>query len=249
MLAPPNEKRAVGRHRRVRHAGRRLALLVIIMISVAAPATAVLGAGWLRQPPPRGTATGVADTDAYRRAALDRASRSTTRTAPAAASPSASTAVRSASASPSTALHTSPAAGGAVIASPASSSASRYERAVAAAINKARAQAGCGPLRYDSRLAAAARSHSADMAKRGYFDHNTPSGVTPWARDKAEGYTQPSAENIAAGQTTPSAAVSAWMHSSGHRHNILNCSSHATGVGFYRGGSYGYYWTQEFGYQ
>ena len=37
------------------------------------------------------------------------------------------------------------------------------------------------------------------------------------------------------------------MKSTGHRANILNCSSRAIGVGIGRGGSYGTYWTQDFG--
>ena len=38
--------------------------------------------------------------------------------------------------------------------------------------------------------------------------------------------------------------MTGWMNSSGHRANIVNCSSAAIG----KGGSYGTYWTQDFGY-
>jgi len=111
--------------------------------------------------------------------------------------------------------------------------------------NRERAKAGCAPLHADSRLAAAAQGHSADMAARGYFAHVTPEGRTPWDRARAAGYANPSAENIAMGYRTPAEVVAGWMTSPGHRQNILNCSSHALGVGF---DARGYYWTQLFGY-
>jgi uncharacterized protein YkwD len=111
--------------------------------------------------------------------------------------------------------------------------------------NAERAEAGCGPLHADSRLAAAAQGHSADMASRGYFAHVAPEGETPWDRARKAGYDTPSAENIAMGYRTAADVVAAWMRSQDHRQNILNCSSHALGVGF---DPRGYYWTQLFGY-
>jgi uncharacterized protein YkwD len=123
-----------------------------------------------------------------------------------------------------------------------------FERQVLDLVNQQRASNGCGALRDDSKLTLAAREHSADMANQGYFDHNSPNGATPWDRIKAAGYADPSAENIAAGQATPADVMNAWMNSEGHRANILNCSSKAIGIGFWRGGSYGTYWTQDFGY-
>jgi len=50
-------------------------------------------------------------------------------------------------------------------------------------------------------------------------------------------------ENIAKGQTTPQAVMTAWMNSSGHRANILNASFTQIGVGYVASGNY---WTQEF---
>ena len=114
-------------------------------------------------------------------------------------------------------------------------------------VNLARATAGCGALRVDSRLTTAARLHSEDMALRNYFSHTSLDGRSPWDRLEAQGYTAGSGENIAAGQSTPAAVMDAWMKSTGHRANILNCSSRAIGVGIGRGGSYGTYWTQDFG--
>lgn len=50
-------------------------------------------------------------------------------------------------------------------------------------------------------------------------------------------------ENIAYGQRTPSAVVTGWMNSSGHRANILNASFTQIGVGY---SSNGNHWTQLF---
>jgi len=111
--------------------------------------------------------------------------------------------------------------------------------------NLERATAGCAALHVDQRLTAAAQGHSADMATRNYFAHDTPEGKTPWDRAKAAGYADPSAENIAMGYRTPADVVTGWMNSPGHRANILNCASHAIGIGY---DQRGFYWTQLFGF-
>ena len=51
-------------------------------------------------------------------------------------------------------------------------------------------------------------------------------------------------ENVAWNQQTPAAVMDAWMNSSGHRANILNCSFTEIGVGV--ASSNGPYWTQVF---
>ncbi len=114
-------------------------------------------------------------------------------------------------------------------------------------VNAERAKAGCPALRVDSRLARAATDHSRDMAANGFFDHVSPRGSTPTSRAAAAGYPGAAGENIAAGYASPDAVVQAWMASSGHRANILNCNYVATGVGSATGGYYGIYWTQNFG--
>lgn len=132
-------------------------------------------------------------------------------------------------------------------ATPDSPGPTRYEAEVVALTNDQRAAHGCPALRDDPRLRAAAIAHSADMRVQDYFAHDTPDGVTPWARIGAQGYSDPSAENIAMGQPTPQAVVEAWMNSAGHRANILNCASKAIGVGVQFGPN-GPWWTQDFGY-
>jgi uncharacterized protein YkwD len=114
--------------------------------------------------------------------------------------------------------------------------------------NAQRAQHGCSALRIDSRLRTAARAHSKDMRVKGYFEHNSPDGKTPWDRIKAAGYSQPGAENIAMGYATAKAVIDGWMNSPGHRANILNCKLKAVGIGV-EYGSGGPWWTQDFGFQ
>jgi uncharacterized protein YkwD len=86
------------------------------------------------------------------------------------------------------------------------------------------------------------------MATGGYFSHDSRDGRTPFQRIAAAGYTfSIAAENIAAGQRTPQDVTAGWMNSPGHRANILNCSLVHIGVGYAVGGTYGTYWTQDFG--
>lgn len=115
--------------------------------------------------------------------------------------------------------------------------------AVVELTNAERAKAGCQPLTVDERLTAAARLHSQDMVAQGYFDHTSLDGRSPWDRAKAQGYPNPSGENIAAGQPDAEAVVQAWMDSPGHRENILNCDFREIGVG-----EVDHVWTQLFGW-
>ncbi|GAA4300178.1 hypothetical protein GCM10023178_05100 [Actinomadura luteofluorescens] len=113
--------------------------------------------------------------------------------------------------------------------------------------NAERAKNGCGALTVDSQLQAAAQGHSDDMVARNFFDHTNPSGKNPGDRITAAGYRWSTyGENIAYGQRTPAAVMSAWMNSSGHRANILNCRFKNIGVGVtLKSGTP--YWTQNFG--
>ena len=128
----------------------------------------------------------------------------------------------------------------------AGSSAPGLEGEVLALVNTFRASAGCAALVHDEGLATVARAHSADMRDRGYFDHTNPDGLDPFDRAEAAGQTNARAENIAAGQPDPAAVMDAWMNSSGHRANILNCELRTLGTGVAEG-SGGPYWTQLFG--
>lgn len=130
---------------------------------------------------------------------------------------------------------------------PATSGLEPYEQQVVDLVNDERAAAGCGPLTVDSRLVAAARAHSADMAARNYFDHTTPEGVTFAQRITQAGFAWSSAaENIAAGYRDPQSVMDGWMRSDGHRRNILNCRLTHIGVGLAYDANNRPYWTQDF---
>lgn len=100
-------------------------------------------------------------------------------------------------------------------------------------INAARSRAGCPALQWDAAAAAAAQSHSDDMARRGYFSHVSPEGRTVVDRLHAQGADfRALAENVAMGQQTPQEVVAGWMNSPGHRRNIQDCTYTRSGVGF-----------------
>jgi uncharacterized protein YkwD len=138
-----------------------------------------------------------------------------------------------------------------------------FEDDVVARVNTLRAAGGaCGtgasaetfapssPLRVEQHLVAAARAHADDMAARGYVDHTSPDGRTPFDRMLDAGYTGfAAAENIAAGQATPAAVVEAWRTSPGHCRNLYNAALTELGVGyaFASGSPYAHYWVQNFG--
>jgi uncharacterized protein YkwD len=135
-----------------------------------------------------------------------------------------------------------------------------WEDEVVTLVNQRRAAgATCGGTVYgpapalvmNAALRAAARSHSEDMARQNYFSHTSLDGRTFSQRITHAGYAgaSPWGENIAGGQSSSAAVVSAWMNSAGHCANMMNPSYRAIGVGYaYRAGStYGHYWTQDFG--
>lgn len=119
-----------------------------------------------------------------------------------------------------------------------------YEQEVIRLVNAQRAQNGLAPLAENWELSRVARYKSEDMARRRYFSHESPTYGSPYQMMRSFGLSYRSAgENIAYGQRTPAAVVSAWMNSSGHRANILNSSYTQIGVGYYETGNY---WTQMF---
>ncbi|CAM5700699.1 CAP domain-containing protein OS=Streptomyces alboniger OX=132473 GN=CP975_25745 PE=4 SV=1 [Streptomyces alboniger] len=130
---------------------------------------------------------------------------------------------------------------------PSPSAESAAETAVLTLVNEERAKAGCRPVTADSGLAALADRFSTDMAERDFFDHTDPDGATPWDRAEKAGITDLGGENIARGQANARSVMDAWMNSSGHRANILNCDYKTLGVGVHFGPG-GPWWTQDFGF-
>ncbi|MFF5923346.1 CAP domain-containing protein [Streptomyces flavochromogenes] len=113
-------------------------------------------------------------------------------------------------------------------------------------VNVERAAAGCKALTVDADLTEAAQEYTDDMAATGNFSHTGTDGSQPQDRIEAAGYTwSRSGENIAKGQADAAAVMDAWMHSPGHRANILNCGFTEIGVGVSTDG--GPWWTQDFG--
>ncbi|MDT7710572.1 MAG: hypothetical protein QOG20_6179, partial [Pseudonocardiales bacterium] len=115
---------------------------------------------------------------------------------------------------------------------------------VVALTNQDRAKVGCGALRVDARLTAAAQGHSDDMSAHGYFSHDSQDGRSSSDRITAAGYPSPGGENIAQGQRDAQEVVTAWLNSPGHRRNIEDCSFTTIGVGLAGADRY---WTQDFG--
>jgi uncharacterized protein YkwD len=106
----------------------------------------------------------------------------------------------------------------------------RLDAALLLRMNAARAAAGLGPLRSNPGLAVAARHHSLEMARRGYFSHDSANGgsfagrVRRWYRVAGRHWAV--GENLL--WSTPSIrgrrAVELWLASPGHRENVLGRS-------------------------
>lgn len=112
--------------------------------------------------------------------------------------------------------------------------------------NAERVRAGLAPFAWDALAAGTAVAHSADMAAKGYFDHYSPDGTSPFERmeDNGISYSRAS-ENIAAGYLDAVRTHEAWMHSEGHRKNLLGATERL-GAGVAFGGHYRCYFTQDF---
>ncbi|WP_433537451.1 CAP domain-containing protein [Micromonospora sp. CA-249363] len=130
-------------------------------------------------------------------------------------------------------------------ASSASGSVSAQAREVVDLVNAERAKAGCKALSIDDKLMTAAQRHSQDQADHSKMSHTGSDGSDTGVRLDRVGYAwRTYGENVAWNQKTPAAVMDAWMNSSGHRANILNCAFTEIGVGI--ASSNGPYWTQVF---
>lgn len=104
------------------------------------------------------------------------------------------------------------------------------------------------PLTLNSRLAAAAQTHSDDMAKYSYLEHQGRDGSSPAQRVTRAGYAWSHAgENIAGGAGSPDEVVAGWLKSAGHCANIMSPAFSEMGVAYaLSDDDYGIYWTQLF---
>jgi uncharacterized protein YkwD len=123
---------------------------------------------------------------------------------------------------------------------PSAANVAQLRAATLCLVNRERAAHGERALHWNVHLVAAAQGHTESMAFGNYFEHLGPRGETPLSRMRRDGYIYSSrlgfevAENIGWGSLwlgTPRAVVAAWMHSPGHRANILDGRFRDTGVG------------------
>jgi uncharacterized protein YkwD len=126
-------------------------------------------------------------------------------------------------------------------------------------VNLARAQAricgdkpfaATGPLKLSELLGTIGMGHAIDMAQHSYFAHQGRDGSQPADRVTRGGYRwRAVGENIAAGQTTPEAAVEGWIKSPPHCANLMAPQFTEMGVAFAvnRASESGIYWVQLFG--
>lgn len=113
-------------------------------------------------------------------------------------------------------------------------------------VNQERAKAGLAPLVLDTIATRTAYDHALDMRMRGYFDHDTPEGMTPGQRLAGAGCMfRDWAENIAEGDPTPADVMLDWMNSPEHRANMMNSQFTHMGIGVCFSGSTPY-WVEDF---
>jgi uncharacterized protein YkwD len=127
---------------------------------------------------------------------------------------------------------------GAANAKTASTALRPLERSVVMEMNGLRREHGLLPLRLSAGLAAAARHHSMEMAKRGYFHHNSASGE-PFSRRIARFYETGSYNSWSVGENllwssaelNAAAALELWLNSREHRAILLRANWRNVGVG------------------
>lgn len=119
---------------------------------------------------------------------------------------------------------------------PAASAANRTSTvsSLLAAVNHTRAAHGLRPLTIDYRLTRAARAHSAEMLRDGYFSHGDFHSrmVAFHVRGPQAG------ENLAWGNGSygePAGIIAGWLASPGHRANLLRPGWTRIGIGLARG--------------
>jgi uncharacterized protein YkwD len=113
-----------------------------------------------------------------------------------------------------------------------------WQRSVIKQLNAVRREHGLLPLRIAAGLAAAARAHSLEMARLGYFSHNSAGGES-FARRIARFYPMGKRRHWAAGENLywssgepdASVAVEAWLQSPEHRAILLRRDWREFGIG------------------
>ncbi|WP_157267287.1 CAP domain-containing protein [Azohydromonas aeria] len=110
--------------------------------------------------------------------------------------------------------------------------------------------AAAPPLRWNEALGTAALAHSADMARRRYFEHRSPEGAAVDERARRAGYDwRRVGENIAFGTGSARHTVQGWIDSPGHCRNLMDPAFAEMGAAYALspGSDAAIYWTQVFG--
>ena len=113
-------------------------------------------------------------------------------------------------------------------------------------INEQRTKNGLSALKISSEVQNVARIKAQDMVNNNYFSHTSPTYGSPFDMLNSFKVSYKTAGENIAGNSSNSAAVTAWMNSSGHKANILNSSFNYTGVGVVNGSKYGKIYVQMF---
>jgi uncharacterized protein YkwD len=111
------------------------------------------------------------------------------------------------------------------------------ETGVLAQVNVVRRSHGLAPLRLSSKLTLAARQHSAEMAARGYFSHDSYDG-SRFDRRIARFYPMGSGRYWSVGENLlwsspdvePAGALQMWLNSPEHRANLLTARWREIGI-------------------
>ncbi|MDA7946155.1 MAG: CAP domain-containing protein [Hyphomicrobiaceae bacterium] len=99
-------------------------------------------------------------------------------------------------------------------------------------INAHRARHGLNALSVDSRLNAAAKAHSRDLARRNAISHRGSDGSYPKDRARRAGYNpRLASENVAVGYTNTADVIQSWKGSRGHNANLLRRGARHMGMG------------------
>jgi uncharacterized protein YkwD len=123
---------------------------------------------------------------------------------------------------------------------PTAANGPRVRAATLCLLNGERTSRGLRALRHDGQLRKVAQGYSREMVHQRFFDHVGRDGSTLAGRVRGRTTYLRSAgywslgENLYWGtgeRATPRESVDGWMHSSGHRHNILNPDFRDIGIG------------------
>lgn len=103
-------------------------------------------------------------------------------------------------------------------------------------VNNERIALGLKPLGENTKLDKAAQLKAQDMLNNGYFNHQSPTGVTPWYWFGKSGYNYRYAgENLAIGFSESVDVYNAWFDSDSHRNIFLSPNYNEIGTAILTG--------------